>query len=224
MRAGRHWTWRATMGSFLGRNGILLLVIISSNNIRRFCGFGAPAQSPKMQQPSDIVLYSLRLAKDSVSKVIITSSGMNAWTVHEYVSGKCGEMTIGMPDTASRRNRRGSLANRVSTIGPWSSSFRIEAAVGNFPSRWVIITLNGAEVVLRLEANRVNSIITPPVTMQSKNSSASSQGKHGRLGSKVEKRWDTSVSLSPLMVSVWRKGKNDGGSAMGGLLSTRTTL
>ena len=178
----------------------------------------------KMQPPSDIVLYSLRLAKDSVSKVIITSSGMNAWTVHEYVSGKCGEMTIGMPDTASRRNRRGSSANRVSTIGPWSSSFRIEAAVGNFPSRWVITTLNGAEVVLRPEANRDNSFITPPVVMQSKNSSASSQGKHGRLGSKVEKRWDTSVSVSPLMVSVWREGKNDGGSAMGGLLSTRTTL
>ena len=54
-----------------------------------------------MQQPSDIVLYSLRLAKDSVSKVIITSSGMNAWTIHEYVSGKCGETPVYLPNTTS---------------------------------------------------------------------------------------------------------------------------
>ena len=113
------------------------------------------------------------------------------------------------------------LLNRTSTIGTCSSSPWIEAAVGNFPSRWTITTrCSQAEVVvLRPEANCANSFINSSVITQFENPRVFSEGKSEGSGNKAEKRWDISVPHS--MVSVSRAGRDDGWNTTDGSLCSR---
>ena len=86
---------------FSRRNGILLLVIILSGKTRQICGLQVPTQSQEMQQLFEVVLHGLRLVKDSISKVIVTNDSVCPRRSYMYVSGKCEEMSIILPDTTS---------------------------------------------------------------------------------------------------------------------------
>ena len=63
-------------------------------------------QGPELQQPSDIVLHGLWLAKGFISKVIVTSISIGICTIHMYVSGKCGGTSVDLPDITSCQIRR----------------------------------------------------------------------------------------------------------------------
>ena len=54
---------------------------------------------------------SHRLAKDYISKPIVTNSSIGTYAIHKYVSGKYGEMSINLPDSASCQVGREISAN-----------------------------------------------------------------------------------------------------------------
>ena len=74
-------------------------------------------------------------------------------------------------------------------------------------------------VFLRLEENRFNSSINSSVIKQSKNLRVFSEGKSEGSGNKAEKRWD--MSVSHLMVSILRAGRDDGWNTTEGSLCAR---
>jgi len=103
-----------------------------------------------------------------------------------------------------------SLPIRASTTGTFFPSVSMEAMLGNFPFGLMMTTrCNLAEVVLlRSEANSVNSSMKSSVRLQSRNARVLSEGEEDGFENRMEKKCDTLVSQ--FRASVSRAGRDDG--------------